>query len=216
MPLVPALKTSLLTAALSICALAQAPAGAAKEEAKGLPPRSSPADYQSRVQVGKVTFAGDFSGHLVNTIEGNLKTENYVVVELGVFGAAGEHATLSLDDFSLRINGKKPEGSQAYSFVLPSLSDPDWEATITTPDDKKEKKKSPDLTAPPPPPPFYPPEIRRAMEQRIRKVQLPLGDRPVPLAGLLFFPYNGRTDKLRSVELLYSGAAGKATLAFPQ
>jgi hypothetical protein len=38
------------------------------------------------------------------------------------------------------------------------------------------------------------------------------GDRPLPQAGLLFFPYRGKEDHIHSVELDYTGAAGKATL----
>jgi len=39
-----------------------------------------------------------------------------------------------------------------------------------------------------------------------------LGDRPLPQAGLLFFQYRGKEKGINSLELIYSGAAGKATL----
>ena len=32
------------------------------------------------------------------------------------------------------------------------------------------------------------------------------------MAGLLFFEYRGKTKKIRSIELIYSGPAGKAAL----
>jgi hypothetical protein len=38
------------------------------------------------------------------------------------------------------------------------------------------------------------------------------GDRPLPQAGLLFFLYRGKTESIRSLELIYNGAAGTATL----
>jgi hypothetical protein len=38
------------------------------------------------------------------------------------------------------------------------------------------------------------------------------GDRPLPQAGLLFFLYHGKVENIRSLELIYSGAAGNATL----
>jgi len=38
------------------------------------------------------------------------------------------------------------------------------------------------------------------------------GDRPLPQAGLLFFRYGGKTEGIKSIELIYSGAAGKASL----
>jgi hypothetical protein len=34
----------------------------------------------------------------------------------------------------------------------------------------------------------------------------------LPEAGLLFFSYHGRSEQIKSVELIYSGPAGKATL----
>ncbi len=36
-----------------------------------------------------------------------------MVVEAGLFGSPGAHATLSRDDFSLRINGKKKVAERA-------------------------------------------------------------------------------------------------------
>jgi hypothetical protein len=42
---------------------------------------------------------------------------------------------------------------------------------------------------------------------------LPEGDRPLPQANLLFFEFHGKTARIRSVELVYTGPAGKATLA---
>jgi hypothetical protein len=51
------------------------------------------------------------------------------------------------------------------------------------------------------------------MQQRVMKVSLGEGDRPLPQAGLLFFEYHGEVAKIRGMELIYSGPAGKATLA---
>jgi hypothetical protein len=56
-------------------------------------------------------------------------------------------------------------------------------------------------------------ELQRAMAQKVQKAVLPEGDRALPVAGLLFFSYRGKTDSIRSMELIYSGPAGKATVA---
>jgi hypothetical protein len=55
-------------------------------------------------------------------------------------------------------------------------------------------------------------ELRRAMEQRVQKAAMLEGDRALPQGGLLFFEYRGKTQGIRSLELIYSGAAGNATL----
>jgi len=46
----------------------------------------------------------------------------------------------------------------------------------------------------------------------VQKAAFPEGDRTVPVAGLLFFQYSGKAKSIRSVELIYNGPAGKATL----
>ena len=54
--------------------------------------------------------------------------------------------------------------------------------------------------------------LQLAMEQRVRRATLLEGDRVLPQAGLLFFEYRGKSKNIRSVELMYDGPAGKATL----
>src|SRR5579871_3449944 len=76
-------------------------------EAKGIPPRATPADYQAHAQAGAITVAAEFAGHSVPTPEAILSTQDYVVVEVALFGAPEARATLSTGDFSLRVNGKK-------------------------------------------------------------------------------------------------------------
>src|ERR1700675_2395913 len=82
-------------------------AGPAARLPKGLPPRATPGEYLSHAQAGAITIAAEFDQHSVPTAEETLSTEDFVAVEVGIFGAAGAHATVSSGDFSLRINGKK-------------------------------------------------------------------------------------------------------------
>jgi hypothetical protein len=183
-------------------------------EKKGMPPRSAPGDYQAHVQVGTVTIAADFAGHAVPRNPDPLTTEDYVVIETAVFGPSGARLTLSPGDFSLRVNGKKtPLESQPYGFVVRSLKDPDW-----SPPAPPEKSKSSFGTGgggdsnSPPPIVHVPIEIQRAMLLHVQKVSLPEGDRALPEAGLLYFQYRGKTQSLHSLELIYSGPAGKGKL----
>jgi hypothetical protein len=185
--------------------------------AVGLPPRLTPADYQFHVQAGSVTIAAEFVGHGVPTEEGGpYSTQNYVVVEAALFGAPDAKIQLSYKDFSLRINGKKQlVPSQPYELVFPSLKDPQWEPPAS--------ESSPNVTSingaggsqadRTRVVPKMPPELRHAMEQRVLKASISEGDRALPQAGLLFFEWRGDTKGMRSLELMYSGPAGKATLA---
>jgi len=186
---------------------------------QGLPPRAAAADYSAHAQVGAVMIGADFTGHNVGTQEGILTTEEYVVVEAGVFGPA--RLLLSVDDFSLRINGKKALPGQPYDLVAKSLKDPEYERpdpesgskTILT--GTGQKTPGVDPNAPPAALPPIPFEVKRGWQQRAKRDSLPIGDRALPQAGLLFFPYGGATKGIRSIELIYSGPAGKATLSLP-
>jgi hypothetical protein len=205
--------------ALCVCAFGQGTPGkeAPVTESKGMPPRVSPSEYQAHAEAGIVTIAAEFTGHAIGTAQGTLTTEDYVAVETGFFGPEGTRTKLAADDFSLRINGKKVAlPSQPYGMVLPSLKDPEWEP----PADTKSKGKTSmgggggggGKDDPPPTPPKMPFPERRAMEQRVQKAALPEGDRALPVAGLIFFQYRGKAKDIHSMELIYAGPAGKATL----
>jgi hypothetical protein len=211
--------TFLLTTTF-VCA--QAPTPETKEAqanaARGIPPRASPTDYQAQAKAGSVTIAAEFAGHSVPKPEGPLSTEDFVVVEVGYFGAPSEKLKLSIEDFTLRINGKKGGlPSQPFGLVAGSLKDPEWQP----PDQEESKPKSKsglstganggaDST---PAPVHVPIELRRAMAQYVQKAALPEGERALPQAGLIFFRYAGRVKSIHSIELIYSGPAGNATLS---
>src|SRR5256885_6473828 len=111
---------------------------ATANEVKGMPARVAPTEYQAHGEAGPLTIAADFEGHSVATPEATYTTEEYVVVEVGMYGAPGVRGKLSKGDFSLRINGKKTAvPSQPYELVFKSLKDPEWE-----PPSKEQKSKT--------------------------------------------------------------------------
>jgi hypothetical protein len=185
-------------------------------ERKGMPPRIAPTEYQVHGMVGDISIAADFDEHSVPTPEGTFTSEDYVVVEAALFGPPGARIKLAAEDFSLRINDRKaPYTSQGYALLFHSLSDPEWQPPKT--DDSEKSKTSiggggRGQNDPPPSPPKMPRELRRAMELKVQKVVMPEGDRALPIAGLLFFQYHGRSKGIKSMELVYSGAAGKVSI----
>jgi hypothetical protein len=210
------------TAALAAVLLALLSHGAAAQEAPArdpgaIAPRATPGDYQAQAQAGPITIAAEFTGHSIATPQTILSTEEYVVVEVGVFGPPEARVKLSHEDFSIRINGKKvPSPAQPYALVSKNAKDPEWEA-LTPPEAKKSKGGlstggGGGDSAGPPAPVKIPIELRRAMEQKVLKASLPEGDRVLPEAGLIYFEHNGKVANIRSIELIYAGAAGKATL----
>jgi len=197
---------------------------AQSRDTKGLPPRATPADYQAHAQAGTVTIAAEVKGHSVPTAEATFSTEDYMAIEVGLFGPPEARLQLSQGDFALRINvGKSrtkkstPLQTQPYALVFKDLKDPEWVPPVPV-----EPKSKGGITGgggggggqgdPPPSPPKMPFELVRAMQQRVQKAVLPEGERALPVAGLIFFSWHGKTSAIRDMELMYSGPAGKASL----
>jgi hypothetical protein len=208
---------SLAVVLVTLCLCAQEAPAPGKDRPKEYPPvqpRLAPTDYQAHAPVGAISIGAEFAGHSVPTPEATYTTEDFVVVEIGIYGNTPDaHAQISMNDFSLNVNGKKaPLSAEPFGLVLSNLKDPSWE-----PPESKSKSKGGINTGggesnSPPPVVHMPIELQHAMAQRVQKAALPLGDRALPTAGLLFFKYRGKVEKINSLELIYSGPAGKATL----
>jgi len=194
---------------------AQNSANQAAGESKGLPPRASPSDYQAQGKAGSLTIAAEFVGHSAPTPDAIYTTDDYVVVEIGLFGTAP--VNVSLGDFSLRINGvKKTIPAQPYEMAFKTMMDPAWEPP------KQEEKSKTSIggggggggaqDTGPPPPVHMPLEIRRPMEQHVTRAAMLEGQFPLPRAGLVFFEYHGKAKGIRSVDLIYSGPAGNTVI----
>jgi hypothetical protein len=105
---------------------------------------------------------------------------------------------------------KCPLPSRQFALGLGSLKDPEWQ-----PPDEGEKKSKSGGSAngdPPPTIPHMPFGLQRTMELQVKRAALPEGDRALPQAGELFFSYRGKTTGILSLELIYDGPAGKASL----
>src|SRR5438445_6532088 len=117
----------LLGTTVFCCGQVPTPKGETPAESKGIPPRATPADYQFQATAGTTTIAAEFTGHSMPTGEGPLTSEDFVAVEVALYGASGARLTISSGDFSLRLNGKKaPLPSHPFGAVFSSLRDPEW------------------------------------------------------------------------------------------
>ena len=214
------------TAGIAICAMllcpsvygqvAQSQSAAPTSESKGLPARATPADYQAHAQAGTVTIAAEFEGHSVATPESILSNENFVVVEVGLFGPAQARLRLSFQNFSLRINGKKLAlPAQQFGLVFKALKDPEYNPPESASSAKSKTSIGSGGGAPEDSLPkvvHIPIEVERAMQQHVQKASLPEGERQLPQAGLIYFEYGGKLNGIRSIELIYDGPAGKTVV----
>src|SRR5271155_1161961 len=87
-----------------VCLRAQAPTSPTPpvNDAKGLPPRAAPGDYQAQAKAGEITIAAEFAGHAVPTPDAVYNSEDYVVVEAALFGPPEARLKLAASDFTLR------------------------------------------------------------------------------------------------------------------
>lgn len=211
------------------CLFAQAPAGseaqassdAQASKTRGMAARATPGDYQAHAAVGPLTIGAEFFQHTLPTPGGQLTSEDYVVVEAGIFGAPGARAVVNPADFQLRINEKKnPQTSEPYAMVFKSLKDPEWEAELPVGETKSKTSLGSSGAGgksgggePPPLPPKPPFKLQREWNQRMQKAAFPEGDRDLPQAGLLFFKYGGKVSNIHTLELIYAGPAGKVSIS---
>jgi hypothetical protein len=200
----------------AFCLMGQtAPPPTSGPEPQIWPPRAAPADYQSQGKAGTLAIGAEFKGHSVPLETGTLKSEDYIIVEVGLFGGTDGRAKISTEDFSLRVNGKKSAlPSQPYGLVVKSVKDPEWEPPASAKNKPKTSMsggggQGETADAPPPKMPF---ELVRAMQLRVQKASLPEGERALPVAGFVYFPYRGKAEGIKSLELIYEGAAGQTTM----
>ena len=105
-----------------------------------MPARATPADYQTQAKLGHVIIGAEFTGHGIPNAQQPLNSEDYVAVEVGLFGAADARLTIGPTDFSLRINGKKDLlPSQPWGLVAKGVKDLEWVSPDAVPGESKSK-----------------------------------------------------------------------------
>ena len=209
---------------------------AASLHAQGTTPKASPSDYPVHAAAGGVTLAAEYLVHAIPTPSGSFVARDYLVVEAAFFGPPSSRLNLSAEHFTLRINGRKaPVMTQSPGIVSASLKYPDWTQRPTLvgtagmgdraviigqpapverfPGDPT-ARRGPQAPRVPEPenPTGEPKEPQMGIEKRVQRAALPEGAHVPPASGLLFFPFNGKTKSLRSLELIYDGPLGKMTL----
>jgi len=190
------------------CLRAQTPEAPGRDVV-GMPPRASATEYQAQAKAGSFTIAAEFTGHAVATPEGIFSAEEYVTVEAAVFGSPGAKLKLSSGDFSLRINGKKTAlPNQPYEIVFKSLKDPEWEPPAA----QKSKtsiggnggEKGSLLRHRP----RCPSSCAARWNKKSKRFVCRRESVSFRKRACFFFQFRGKTDNLKSVELIYEGPAG--------
>lgn len=195
--------------------------------AQGTGPKSGPADYPVHVQMDSVTLAAEYLVRSLPNAKETLVANDYLVVEAALFGPPYSRLKMSPDNFSLRINSKgEPLTPELPGLVAQSVKFPGVRPHLETTATMGGGDGGTVSIGPRPPPSRFPgdgndrvaaPTVSEVnqendVEYRVRNASLPEGEHPLPRSGLLYFYYRGKTKNIHSVELIYNGAMGKATL----
>ncbi len=206
--------------------------------AEGTEPKAKPTEYPVHVRLEKVALGAEY---LVRSLPGRGATfvvQDYLVVETAVYPVAPEPLKVAIGQFTLRINGgKQTLAAVGPTFVAASLKYPDWEmrprvvagggigdtgVILGQPpsvgrfpgDPRAERGRLPQ------PPRAPESEDRNGIERQpaaraeevVLEAALPERTTSKPVSGYLYFPYKGKTARLRSLELVYRGESGEAAL----
>ena len=207
-------------------------------QATGLPPKPKAAEYPVHASLEKLAIGAEYLVRSFGPRGQTFIVNDYLVVEVALYPAAGQALLVSNGQFTLRMNGKKSVlFAQAPAFVAASLKYPDWERRPTLtggagigdavvilgqpqsverfPGDPRPGQTR--LPAPPRAPEAEdpsgidkPPPARA--DEVVVETALPEGETRQPVAGFLYFAHKGKTKSIRSLELIYNGPAGTATL----
>jgi hypothetical protein len=199
---------------------------------RGLQPKPKASDYPARARGQGVEIGAEYLVHTLKSGDDSFFVPDYLVIEVAIYPAKGETGTISSDQFSLRINGKKQVlWAQPPGFVAASLKYPDWTrkpalqagaaagntgiilgrpASVGRYPGDPEARRLPD-----------PPKVQQQPEkepqqtgdQAVTETALANGKLEGPVSGYLYFEYKGKTAKIKSLELIYR--SGEKTIVVP-
>lgn len=204
----------------------------------GTTPRAKAADYPVHTQTGGVALGAEYLVRSIPVRNQTLVTQDYLVVEVALYGLPGQPLMVSDGQFTLRLNGKKQVlHAQAPGFVAASLKYADWEhrpslvgygglgdagviigrpeQTERFPGDNRTSRTrlpAPPRAPAPEDPSGLPKEEVPPPEQLVMEAALPGGPAKGPVSGYLYFAHKGKTKSIKTLELLYAGPPGSAVL----
>jgi hypothetical protein len=206
---------------------------AALAMAQGTNPKPAPTDYDLHGQSGSLDIGAEYMVHSYSAGEQMFLIQNYLVVEVALYPLMkNDPVQVELGKFSLRVNHKTTLAPDTAEHAAASLKRSPWDAPRTrgmsggiglggigipigqprpgpvpgSPDDRRPP-------APPRAPDADPPGgIDRTPvnpEEILLQTALPDGTHKGAVSGFIFFPYNGKSSSIKSLELEYGSATLK-------
>jgi hypothetical protein len=191
-------------------------------------------DYEVRGQAGNLAIGAEYTVHSYGRGEQMFIAKDYLVVEVALFPPKGATFEVGLGDFALRINGKTELLASAPNFVVADMHHPEFQTApwaqasggvdghdviIGGP---PQDHPFPGSTVPtsPQPQPRPPLEIPKDNPSGVKaepvdpykllmETALEGGQHHAPVSGFLYFHSRGNLKSIKTLELVYQGAALK-------
>jgi hypothetical protein len=207
--------------------------------AQGTNPKPAAPDYAAHAELNNAVIGAENLGHSLLTATGAILVRDFLIVEVALY-PKDPRMKIRMEQFHLRVNGKK--GTllpQSLGMVISSLKYPDWSSHPTAEvgaslgnagvilgrpvpverfpgDNRPAEQRGP---APPRAPDDNNGVAKSApepVEDVINHLALPEGDDVhSPASGYLFFPFQGQLKSIKTLDLIYEGPLGTATLRLP-
>ncbi len=190
--------------------------------------KASASEYPAHAKAGSVEIGAENWGHGLTTPHGSFAADDFIVVDVALFGSPNQTLLVASGHFSLRLNkSKKPVLPVNPEFAAAMMKHPEWQqrpefvaggglgnADVMV--GGRNPNRVPGGVSRPVPPAEDPQGMRREppppLEEILAGASLASGEHRLPTNGYLFFPYRGKLSRLKSIELIYEGPAGSASL----
>lgn len=207
--------------------------------AQGTNPKAGASEYAAYGEMKDGSLGAENLGHSVLTVKSAILVRDFLVVEAALY-PKDPRMRVRMEQFRLRINGKKDVlFPQALGLVIASLKYPDWSTRPTleagaglgnasvilgrpVPVERFPGDRGPAEQRGPAPPraPNDNSGVEKSapepVEDVINHLALPEGDDVhAPASGYLFFPFPSKLKSIKTLELIYEGPLGTATLRLP-
>jgi|SRR5579871_1012637 len=194
------------------------------------PARVKASDYPAHIKLSNVELGARYLGHNVPARRGVYVLKDFLVVEMGVFPTLKDPVHIETFRFTLQVNGTKNPVAQPARYVATAAKykNADWQAHSTaapaqevTFGGEPTHQRFPGADDDPSPMPrssiALQPESSgdsTAVEPvniSVTNAALPEGPVSLPTKGCLYFRFDGNSEAIRSLELVYDSPSGGKT-----
>jgi hypothetical protein len=200
--------------------------------AQGTTPKPAPTEYEVHSQVGTLDLGAEYMVHSFSAGDQMFLAENYLVVEVALYPVMkGDPVNIDLSQFRLRINHKTAIAPDHAARAAASLRQSPWQQQRPSrvsggigagpidipiggqqgpyPGGPQDRRLPNPPRAPDSDPPPGVTREKANPEDVLLRTALPEGPHKGAVSGFIYFPFNGKSSSLKTVDLEYDGVTLK-------